>query len=136
MPGWWEWGKKSSKNKEEKLQQQDNPYGKNDVSTKKTTKKKPKSFDEVVLTRNSPRGSKDLAGGSSGFSGFDSDSVEKRGLPLPTPSGSGSDHGISGIGLGSGSASGSMSSVSSSGSSGEDHPISNEHNSSLFGVYR
>lgn len=99
-------------------------------------KKKPKSFDEVVLTRNSPRGSKDLAGGSSGFSGFDSDSVEKRGLPLPTPSGSGSDHGISGIGLGSGSASGSMSSVSSSGSSGEDHPISNEHNISLFGVYR
>ncbi|KAJ9177810.1 hypothetical protein P3X46_012982 [Hevea brasiliensis] len=133
MPAWW--GKKSSKNKEEK--QQDNPYGKNDVTKKKTTKEKRKSFDEAVLTRNSPRGSKDLAGGSSGFAGFDSDSVEKIGLPLPTPSGSGSDHGIGGgVGLGSGSASGSMSSVSSSGSSGEDHPIANDHHSSLFGGYR
>ncbi|KAF2292070.1 hypothetical protein GH714_007327 [Hevea brasiliensis] len=137
MPAWW--GKKSSKNKEEKLQQQqqqDNPYGKNDVTKKKTTKQKPKSFDEVVLNRNSPRGSKDFAGGSTGFSGFDSDLVEKRGLPLPTPSGSGSDHGIGGVGFGSGSASGSMSSVSSSGSSSEDHPISNDHHISLFGGYR
>ncbi|KDP42587.1 hypothetical protein JCGZ_24361 [Jatropha curcas] len=131
MPAWW--GKKTSKNKEEK--QQDNLHGKNDVSKKKSSKDKPKSFDEVVLTRNSPRGSKDFAGGSSGFSGFDSDSIEKRGLPLPTPSGHGSDHGIGGVGLGSGSASG-TSSVSSSGSSGEDHPISNDHHSNLFGGYR
>ncbi|OAY36095.1 mitogen-activated protein kinase kinase kinase 3 isoform X2 [Manihot esculenta] len=132
MPAWW--GKKSSRNKEERLQ--DNPNGKNDITKKKSTKEKRRSLDEAVSTRNSPRGSKDFAGGSSGFSGFESDSALKRGLPLPTPSGSGSDHGIVGVGLGSGSASGSMSSVSSSGSSGEDHPIANDHNSSLFGGYR
>ncbi|XP_048232678.1 mitogen-activated protein kinase kinase kinase 3 isoform X2 [Ricinus communis] len=152
MPAWW--GKKSSKNKEEKHQQlqQDNKEasnGKNDIlninkkkkSSSNTIRdsnnsKRSGSFDEPV--RNSPRMSKDFAGGSSGFSGFDSDSVEKRGLglPLPTPSGSGSDHGIT-IGLGSGSASGgSVSSVSSSGSSGEDHPIASDHHTNLFNGYR
>ncbi|OMO56221.1 hypothetical protein COLO4_35736 [Corchorus olitorius] len=91
-----------------------------------------KSFGDggglVLNTRNSPRGSRDFglvggsAGGSSGFSGFDSDSGEKKGIPLPRPSVSSmqSDHGV---GLGSGSAS--VSSVSSSGSS-EDNQIAND----------
>ncbi|XP_039004114.1 mitogen-activated protein kinase kinase kinase 3-like isoform X3 [Hibiscus syriacus] len=52
----------------------------------------PKSFDSggglVLTTGNSPRASKDFSvvGGSPGFSGFDSDSGEKIGIPLPTPS--------------------------------------------------
>ncbi|XVE83349.1 hypothetical protein DITRI_Ditri16bG0082100 [Diplodiscus trichospermus] len=91
--------------------------------------KHPKSFDDggglVLATRNSPRASKDfgvVVGGSSGFSGFDSDSGEKRGIPLPRPSVSSmqSDHVV---GLGSGSPS--VSSVSSSGSS-DDNQIAND----------
>ncbi|WCJ37804.1 mitogen-activated protein kinase kinase kinase 3 [Euphorbia peplus] len=117
LPASW-WGKKSSKSKEDKL-----PTAKNDV-------KKKKSLDEFVLGRNSPRVSKDFISASSGFSGFDSDSAEKRGLPLPTP-----DHGIGGR-LGSGSASGSVSSVSSSGSAPDDHPIPNDHLTTLFGAFR
>ncbi|XWS33149.1 hypothetical protein CRYUN_Cryun22dG0054000 [Craigia yunnanensis] len=88
----------------------------------------PKSFDDggglVLTTRNSPRTSKDfgVVGGSSGFSGFDSDSGEKRGIPLPRPSLSSmqNDHVV---GLGSGSPS--VSSVSSSISS-EDNQIAND----------
>ncbi|XVF58781.1 hypothetical protein PTKIN_Ptkin07bG0094200 [Pterospermum kingtungense] len=93
----------------------------------------PKIFDDgggfVLGTRNSPRSSKDFGvvvggGGSSGFSGFDSDSGEKRGIPLPTPSVSSiqSDH-VVGFGMGSGSSS--VSSVSSS-SSSEDNQITND----------
>ncbi|XP_065873733.1 mitogen-activated protein kinase kinase kinase 3 [Euphorbia lathyris] len=130
MPAWW--GKKSSKNKDDKHQLHNSPTAKNDLNKKTTTK----TFDDFVLARNSPRVSKDFACASSGFSGFDSDSAEKRGLPLPTPSGSASDHGIGGVGFGSGSASGSVSSVSSSGSSAEDHPIANDHITNLFGGYR
>lgn len=140
MPAWW--GRKSGKSKEEHQQNQFQPrspqgnhYGffkslnKND---KEKSKDKSKSFDEL-LSRNSPRTSKEFAGCSSGFSGFDSDGPEKRGHPLPRPSVSsslslGNDHGV---GLGSGSAS--VSSVSSSGSS-EDHPIANEH--TQLAVYR
>ncbi|XWS41328.1 hypothetical protein CRYUN_Cryun17cG0072100 [Craigia yunnanensis] len=91
----------------------------------------PKSFDDggglVLTTRNSPRASNDfdLVGGggeSSGFSGFDSDSVGKRGIPLPRPSVS-SIQGDHVVGLGYGSPS--VSSVSSSGSS-EDNQIAND----------
>ncbi|XVF16976.1 hypothetical protein REPUB_Repub10bG0077200 [Reevesia pubescens] len=90
----------------------------------------PKSFDDggglVLTNRNSPRASKDfgvvVGGGSSGFSGFDSDSGEKRGIPLPRPSDS-SMHSDHVVGLGSGSPS--VSSVSSSASS-EDNQIAND----------
>ncbi|KAK8716331.1 hypothetical protein V6N13_043646 [Hibiscus sabdariffa] len=88
----------------------------------------PKDFDDgggfVLSTRNSPRASRDFGGGvsgcgSSGFSGFDSDSGEKRGIPLPRPSVS-CDHVV---GLGSGSPS--VCSFSSSGSS-DDNQIAND----------
>ncbi|TYI31140.1 hypothetical protein ES332_A05G432900v1 [Gossypium tomentosum] len=95
----------------------------------------PKGCDDggglVFSTRSSPRVSRDFGvgggavvsgSGSSGFSGFDSDSGEKRGIPLPTPSVSSlqSDHVV---GLGSGSPS--VCSFSSSGSS-EDNQIPND----------
>lgn len=124
MPAWW--GKRSSKSKE--VSNQDNSYGKNDkkiCSIKENMKRC--SLDEAALRKNSPRGSKELSGsgGSSGFSGFDSDSAGKRGLPLPEPcvSDLGAGGGIgAGGGVGFASGSGSVSSVSSSGSSGgEDH---------------
>lgn len=147
MPAWW--GKKSGKNKEESQQTQvqgQNPYAnhgnflklstKADATSKKKVvgggggggssneKDRPRSFDEGVLARNSPRNSKDIAvigpGSSSGFSGFDSDSVEKIGHPLPRPSIS-SMPGDQVVGLGSGS--GSVSSVSSSGSSDDHHIV-------------
>ncbi|KAL5752148.1 hypothetical protein ACOSQ2_022655 [Xanthoceras sorbifolium] len=135
MPAWW--GRKSSKNKEDNHQNNNNNNHfnfikfstcKSDTDNNNAKKKptthdsKPKSFDDVLFTRNSPRQSRDFAingAGSSGFSGFDSDSAEKKGHPLPRPSVS-SMHSDHGIGLGSGSAS--VSSVSSSGSS-EDHVI-------------
>lgn len=95
----------------------------------------PKSFDDVggfvLSTRNSPRASKDFGvggGGSTGFSGFDSDSVEKRGIPLPRPSVSSIQSDLV-VGLGSGSPS--VSSVSSSGSS-EDNQITNDPYRFLF----
>ncbi|KAM3282633.1 mitogen-activated protein kinase kinase kinase 3 [Capsicum chacoense] len=90
MPAWW--GKKSTKNKE------------------RDKYVKPKSFDEL-LCRNSPRTSKDFAGGGgsgSGFSGFDSGSSLETTHPLPMPS-------VSSIGNDHGSVS--VSSTSSSGSS-------------------
>lgn len=138
MPAWW--ARKSNRNKEEQQQNhlkpqspQGNHYGFFKSSNKnedKKSKDKSKSFDEL-LTRNSPRISKDFAavGGFSGFSGFDSDGPGKRGHPLPQPSQSlGNDHGA---GLGSGSVS--VSSVSSCESS-EDHPNINEH--AQLAVYR
>ncbi|KAE8689194.1 Mitogen-activated protein kinase kinase kinase YODA [Hibiscus syriacus] len=84
-----------------------------------------KSFDSgggfVLTSGNSPRASKDFSVvvGSSGFSGFDSDSGEKIGIPLPTPSVSSmqSDHVV---GLGSGSPS------VSSDSSCDDSHIAND----------
>ncbi|KAK8673720.1 hypothetical protein V6N13_112037 [Hibiscus sabdariffa] len=84
-----------------------------------------KSFDSgggfVLATGNSPRASKDFSafGGSSGFSGFDSDSGEKMGIPLPTPSvlSMQNDHVV---GLGSGSPS------CSSFSSSDDNQIAND----------
>ncbi|MBA0561965.1 hypothetical protein Golob_007059 [Gossypium lobatum] len=89
-----------------------------------------KSFDGggglVLTTSNSPRASREFSGvvgcsggGSSGFSGLDSDSGEKIGIPLPTPSISSmqSDHVV---GLGSG-----WHSVSSD-SSSEDNQIAND----------
>ena len=81
----------------------------------------------MILSRNSPRTSRDFTPPGGGFVGSstccDFDGVEKKGLPLPRPSVSsnqsfGNDHGF---GFGSGSMSGS--SVSSSGSY-DDHPIS------------
>lgn len=153
MPAWW--GKKSSKNRDEKIQklqqqnQQDlhvNHHNNNSIkSSIKFDKKKPKSFDEVSSARNSPINSKEFlisaitgGGGSSGFSGFDSDGggSEKRGHPLPRPSCSsmtsmGIEHGVS---LGSGSVS--VSSVSSSGSS-EDNPTTpTNHDHVQFSAYR
>ncbi|KAJ7945244.1 Mitogen-activated protein kinase kinase kinase [Quillaja saponaria] len=135
MPAWW--GRKTCKNKE---QQQLCSNGRGQINFSNSPirndinkgKDRPKSFDEAsatILSRNSPRTSKDfaslgsgVAGSSSGFSGFDSGS-EKKGLPLPRPSvpsatSLGIDHGVV---LGSGSVS--VSSVSSSGSS-DDNPIS------------
>ncbi|KAF7840110.1 mitogen-activated protein kinase kinase kinase 3 [Senna tora] len=106
-------------------------------------KDKPKSFDEVsasILSRNSPRASRDFTslspggvgggggGSSSGFSCWDSDGGEKRGLPLPRPSVS-STHSFEKdqpAGLGSASISGS--SISSNGSY-DDHPISQSNGS-------
>ncbi|KAH9717576.1 mitogen-activated protein kinase kinase kinase 3 [Citrus sinensis] len=125
MPAWW--GKKSSKNKDESHSPQGNHFNfiKFSGDKKKEKNDRPRSFDGVIFRRSSPRESKDygIAGaGSSGFSGFDSDSGEKKGHPLPRPLDSimQSDHGN---GLGSGS--GSVSSVSSSGSS-EDHVIGSD----------
>lgn len=125
MPAWW--GKKSSKNKDESQSPQSNHFNfiKFSGDKKKEKNDRPRSFDGVIFTRSSPRDSKDygIAGaGSSGFSGFDSDSGEKKGHPLPRPLDSSmqSDHGN---GLGSGS--GSVSSISSSGSS-EDHVIGSD----------
>ncbi|GLT25130.1 hypothetical protein SLA2020_002810 [Shorea laevis] len=128
MPAWW--GRKSSKNKEE-TQSPHGDHGKfikfsgksKTDGIRKGDKESPRSVDEGIITRNSPRGSWDFGvGGSSGFLGFDSDSAEKRGHPLPRPSVSSmqSDHGI-----GPGSASVSVSSVSSSGSS-EDNQIGSD----------
>ncbi|XP_039056861.1 mitogen-activated protein kinase kinase kinase 3-like isoform X1 [Hibiscus syriacus] len=88
----------------------------------------PKGLDDgggfVFSTRNSPRASRDFGGGvsgcgSSGFSGFDSDSGEKRGIPLPRPSV------LSDLVVGLGSGSSSVCSFSSSGSS-EDNQIAND----------
>lgn len=125
MPAWW--GKKFSKNKDESQSPQSNHFNfiKFSGDKKKEKNDRPRSFDGVIFTRSSPRESKDygIAGaGSSGFSGFDSDSGEKKGHPLPRPLDSSmqSDHGN---GLGSGS--GSVSSISSSGSS-EDHVIGSD----------
>ncbi|KAK9291364.1 hypothetical protein L1049_019310 [Liquidambar formosana] len=156
MPAWW--GRKSSKNKGEQQQQQQQqqqlqqqkPHGSSYHDSTKSSLKydkknaidKPKSFDEVsaaILSRNSPRNSKEFAlsgTGCSGFSGFDSDGGggggEKRGHPLPRPSVSSTPSlGIDqGVGLGSGSVS--ISSVSSSGSS-EEHSTTDHIQ---FGVHR
>ncbi|KAJ0097397.1 hypothetical protein Patl1_27925 [Pistacia atlantica] len=139
MPAWW--SKKSSKSnhKEQSPSPTRNPTStaathsfykvssreKNDSRSKKSEPNRPRSFDDGYVVRNSPRESRDLSGnkaGSSGFSGFESDSSGLKGHPLPTPSGSmQSDHGV---GLASGS--GSVSSVSSSGSSEDHHVIGND----------
>ena len=136
MPAWW--GRKSSKSKEGEVQQQNSEGGyynilKNSIRNEKKGKdNKPKSFDDGLFSRNSPRNSKDYGaltgsgGGSSGFSGFEWDGGDKiRGHPLPLPS--------VGIELGVGSGSVSVSSVSSCGSS-DDHPSPHDH--AAFGVYR
>ncbi|GAV88881.1 Pkinase domain-containing protein [Cephalotus follicularis] len=111
MPAWWP--KKLSKNKED-TQQNQSPRGtdnkKDNLDSNRHTEKR--TFDDVIT----PRNLRDFTGGgSSGFSGFESDCVEKRGLPLPRPS-------VSDPVIGLGSGSGSGSSISSSGSS-EDHVI-------------
>lgn len=137
MPAWW--GRKSSKSKEGEVQQHSSEGGghynisKNSIRNEGNKgKDKPKSFDDGLFSRNSPRNSKDYGaltcsgGGSSGFSGFDSDGLDKiRGHPLPLPS--------AGIELGVGSGSVSVSSDSSSGSI-DDHPSPHDH--APFGVYR
>ncbi|KAJ8526310.1 hypothetical protein K7X08_028787 [Anisodus acutangulus] len=105
MPAWW--GKKSTKNKE-------NPQSKDLKERNKYVK--PRSFDEL-LSRNSPRSSKEFSGSGSGFSGFDSGSSLEKAHPLPMPSVSlGNDHG---------SVSVSVSSTSSSGSS-YGGPVNND----------
>ena len=138
MPAWWP--RKSSKNKQQQqkaVKDQQNPLtanlnpSKSPIKTICNTKSKdkPKSFDGV-LSRNSPRASKDFGpgGSSSGFSGFDSDSH-----PLPRPSiSSGPDQNQPGV-VGLGSGSGSVSSVSSCGSS-EDHPVAQDQGH--FGNHR
>ncbi|XP_059432018.1 mitogen-activated protein kinase kinase kinase 3 [Corylus avellana] len=122
MPAWW--GKKSGKSKEQNPLSAHLYASKSSVNNERVKakdKEKASSFDEVFC-RNSPRTSKDF-GGSSGFSGFDSDGGDKVGHPLPRPSIlSGNDH-IHGAVVGMGS--GSVSSVSSSGSS-EDQPVAQE----------
>jgi mitogen-activated protein kinase kinase kinase 3 len=126
MPAWWP-VRKSCKNKEQNPVNAHLNPSKSSVKNdrlKAKDKEKPNSFDEVVL-RNSPRTSKDF-GGSSGFSGCDSDGGDRVGHPLPLPSilsGNDSNNSVV-VGLGSGS--GSVSSVSSSGSS-EDQPVAQEH---------
>ena len=84
MSAWW--GRKSSKSKEGS--NQENPHGKNDkkISSIKENKRR-SSLDEAALRKNSPCANREFSGGggSSGFLGFDSDSGEKRGLPLPKP---------------------------------------------------
>lgn len=137
MPAWW--SKKSSKSKEESQHSSSSHFNfikfpahnksDNEINRKKSgaDDQKTRSMDDVVFTRNSPRESRDFAmngAGSSGFSGFDSDSTEKRGHPLPRPSVSSihSDH-----------ASASVSSVSSSGSS-DDHVVAVDQ--SPVGGYR
>ncbi|XP_011022952.1 PREDICTED: mitogen-activated protein kinase kinase kinase YODA-like [Populus euphratica] len=139
MPAWW--SKRSSKSKEGS--NQENSHGKNYKKICSITENKRKSsLDEAALRKNSPRGSKEFAGsgGSSGFSGLDSDSGGKRGLPLPEPcvSDLGAGSGIAGAagGFGFGPGSGSVSSVSSSGSSGVEDHDNNQGSSSLFGGYR
>ncbi|KAI6691880.1 hypothetical protein NL676_019590 [Syzygium grande] len=131
MPAWWY--KKSSKTREAAAAAAaDNSLAKSSI--KSDAKRKPRSFDESVSSKNSPRSSRDFGGiavvgvgggpaaaGAGGFSGFESD----RGLPLPRPSVS------SAQGIENGSVS--VSSVSSSGSS-EDHPLVNAH--AQFGVQR
>lgn len=141
MPAWW--GRKSTKNKDQQQQQEEDQIGEYPLSNhhslsklsirnenkkgKNVVDKKTKSFDEVsavVLSRNSPRTSKDFgvggggnnSGSSSGFSGFGSD----RGHPLPQPSNlspTASLGIIDHVGAGLGSASASLSSGSSSVSS-------------------
>ncbi|KAL1216121.1 Mitogen-activated protein kinase kinase kinase 3 [Cardamine amara subsp. amara] len=94
MPTWW--GRKSGKNK--------------DDHSKSCNVDPPLTPPSRGGT---PRCSREFAGACSGFSGFDSDSVEKKGHPLPRPSLSPvSIHHVSG----STSGSTSVSSVSSSGS--------------------
>ena len=142
MPTWW--GRKSSKTKKQQ-QQEVQPHGVRHFSfirsngaaasaAKKANKpdKPNHSFDDI-LSRNSPRVSRDFSspaavaagagGSSSGFSCFDSDgAAEKRGLPLPRPSVSSIQSFGNDQGLTFGSASVSGSSVSSTGSF-DDHPI-------------
>uniref|UniRef100_A0A2N9ERX0 mitogen-activated protein kinase kinase kinase n=1 Tax=Fagus sylvatica TaxID=28930 RepID=A0A2N9ERX0_FAGSY len=140
MPAWW--GRKSSKNKEQQqqvvteqnpLSNQLNPSNSSIKADKKKGKHKPKSLEDV-LSRNSPRTSKDFGGAAaSGLSFCDSDSGEKIGHPLPRPSiSSGNDH-IQGVVFGLGSGSGSVSSLSSSVSS-EDHPVAQDQGQ--FGNFR
>lgn len=100
MPSWW--GKKSGKNKDD--------HSKSCV------------VDPPLTPRGgTPRSSREFAEACSGFSGFDSDSVEKKGHPLPRPS-------LSPVSIhqnhvsGSTSGSTSVSSVSSSGSA-EDQTL-------------
>lgn len=127
MPPWW--NKKASKTKED----QKNKYSNTNTLLQSLSKdkkdaifkdSKPRSFDEVLINKGSPRISKEInknGSGSSGFSGFDSD---QKAHPLPRPCNSSLGVDQTG-GLGSGS--GSVSSVSSSGSS-DDH--------SQFGIFR
>ncbi|XP_074335889.1 mitogen-activated protein kinase kinase kinase 3-like isoform X2 [Apium graveolens] len=127
MPPWW--NKKSSKTKEDQKNKYSNTNtlhqnlsrDKKDVFFKDS---KPRSFDEVLINKGSPRISKEInknGSGSSGFSGFESD---QKAHPLPRPCNFslGVDQ-TGGLGFGSGS----VSSVSSSGSS-DDH--------SQFGIFR
>ncbi|XP_034893067.1 mitogen-activated protein kinase kinase kinase 3 [Populus alba] len=133
MPAWW--GKKSSKSKEGS--NQENPHGKNDkkIFSIKENKRR-SSLDEAALRKNSPRANREFSGsgGLSAFSGFDSDSGEKRGLPLPKPFTSDLGGGGGGVGFGSGSVS--VSSVSSSGSSGGEDHDNNQSGNGLFDGYR
>ncbi|KAL7254600.1 hypothetical protein ACSBR1_008874 [Camellia fascicularis] len=135
------WGRKSTKNKE--LVQND--WGNQNLSKSsikndnKRAKDKANSFDEVLVSRNSPRNSRDFSGSGSGGGGRSSSG----GLPLPrpsissTPSWGGIDHGVGvgvgvvGVGLGSGSVSVS-SSVSSSGSSDDQTHLDHAQ----FGIFR
>ncbi|KAJ6353811.1 hypothetical protein OIU76_002770 [Salix suchowensis] len=135
MPAWW--GRKSSKSKEGS--NQENPHGKNDkkISSIKENKRR-SSLDEAAMRKNSPCANRECSGsgGSSGFLGFDSESGEKRGLPLPKPftSDLGGVGGGGGFGFGTGS--GSVSSFSSSGSSGGEDHDNNQGSNGLFDGYR
>ncbi|AEE32963.1 mitogen-activated protein kinase kinase kinase 3 [Arabidopsis thaliana] len=115
MPTWW--GRKSCKNKD------DNHRG--IISTDRDIKSSAVVVDPPLTpTRGgTPRCSREFAGASSAFSGFDSDSTEKKGHPLPRPllspvSIHHQDH-VSG----STSGSTSVSSVSSSGSADDQSQL-------------
>ncbi|KAM7260032.1 hypothetical protein ACFE04_015773 [Oxalis oulophora] len=109
MPAWWQ--KKSSRNnnKEESLNQsssqsQSQSHGKLVInSINKIDKERARSLENVIVTRSSR---------DNGFSGFESDSIEKIGHPLPRPSIS--DIIITEPGSGSGSVSSDSSNDSSS----------------------
>ncbi|KAG7595123.1 Protein kinase domain [Arabidopsis thaliana x Arabidopsis arenosa] len=113
MPTWW--GRKSCKNKD------DNHKG--IISTDRDIKSCVVDPPLTPTRGGTPRCSREFAGASSGFSGFDSDSTEKKGHPLPRPllspvSIHHQDH-VSG----STSGSTSVSSVSSSGSADDQSQL-------------
>ncbi|KAK4785192.1 hypothetical protein SAY86_001881 [Trapa natans] len=110
MPAWWQ--RKSSKTREETFPSWKTPH----INSNRSRHcDKPRSFDDALATK-SPRSSRDLGGG---FTGFDYDGGERRGHPLPRPS----------CPVENGSVS--VSSVSSSGSS-DDHQLVNGQ--TVFGV--
>lgn len=110
MPTWW--GRKSCKNKDDN----NHNHSSRGISTDRDIKSCAVVDPPLTPTRGgTPRCSREFVGASSGFSGFESDTTEKKGHPLPRPL-------LSPVSIhqdhvsGSTSGSTSVSSVSSSGS--------------------